>query len=74
MILCGTCGGVMEEEYTTIKRIVGDKILLIRHVPCYRCKQCGEIEYDYRVAKTIQKIVKRYKTISKNTEIAYIAA
>ncbi|MCH5304722.1 MAG: YgiT-type zinc finger protein, partial [Ruminococcus sp.] len=39
---CCYCGGDTAESTTTYVAEIGERIIIIKHVPCEKCTQCGE--------------------------------
>ena len=60
---CFMCKGDMEESKTThVIELENNCIIIIKNVPCRRCKQCGEVWYSGTVAAQIEKIVDAMET------------
>lgn len=47
---CIYCKGNMESDFTDLKTCV----IIIRNVPCYKCKQCGEVAFDFSVGERLE--------------------
>ena len=43
---CCYCGGDMIEATTTYFEQLENTIVIIKNVPCHKCKQCGEVVYN----------------------------
>jgi YgiT-type zinc finger domain-containing protein len=56
---CGICKAEMEERGTTYTEDVGDRVVVIRNVPGYVCKECGNIWYKGNIAAQLQTEVDR---------------
>ena len=54
---CGLCKGDMKEDFTTSVTVFDDCIIIIKHVPCYKCTQCGEVAYNGETMEHIEQIV-----------------
>lgn len=67
---CFYCKGDMVESTTTYMEDVGDCIVIIKNVPCNKCKQCGEISYSGTVVRQIEKIIDNLKNTL--TEVAIV--
>ncbi len=47
MIDCLSCkSGKMVDSTTTYTAVLGNCILIIKNVPCVKCKQCGDVLYN----------------------------
>lgn len=57
IMLCITCGAAAEKGYTTDVTDLGNCLVIIRNVPCYKCTECNEIMYTGDVVQQIEKIV-----------------
>ena len=60
---CGSCGGTMVEGLTTDVTDLGNMVIIIRNVPCFKCIECNDIFYTASVLKQLEKIIgeaKRY--------------
>lgn len=44
-VMCMNCGGIAAKSTTIHSSKVGERIVITRNVPCYRCERCGEISY-----------------------------
>ena len=40
---CMKCGAEVEKSFTTDIFDLGECILIIRNIPCYKCEECTEI-------------------------------
>ncbi|MBQ0166819.1 MAG: type II toxin-antitoxin system MqsA family antitoxin [Treponema sp.] len=58
---CFMCKGKNVEDTTTFMCDLGNCIVIIKNVPCFRCTQCGEISYSDEVSKNIQKIIEKLR-------------
>ena len=54
---CFYCKGDMTDGTTTYVADVGNCIIIIKNVPCVKCKQCGEVAYTGDVAQQLEYIV-----------------
>lgn len=68
---CFFCRGELEEATTTHVVTLKNCIIIIKNVPCLRCKQCGEESYSNDVAMQLERIVKAVKQ-AVTTEIAVL--
>lgn len=67
---CFKCKGVMQEGLTTFVSDVDNFCIVIRHVPCMKCDDCGEVAFSGEVAESLERIVNAAKGIF--TEVAVI--
>ncbi|MBD5081151.1 MAG: YgiT-type zinc finger protein [Ruminococcaceae bacterium] len=67
---CFYCKGEMEETTTTHVEEIGECVIVIKHVPCYKCKKCGEIAYTGSVIKRLEEITEQLE--KSLTEVAIV--
>ena len=53
-MLCVNCGSRAEKGFTTSVTDLGNCLIIIRNVPCYKCTQCNEVTYTGDVVKMIE--------------------
>lgn len=59
---CITCGSEkITESQTATLRECGDKFIVIKNIPCYKCESCGEIILRGDVCDILSEIVEREK-------------
>lgn len=63
------CGATAEKGYTTDVTDLGNCLVIIRNVPCYKCKECNEIIYTGDVVKRLEKIVETAKKYMQEISI-----
>lgn len=68
-MLCMECGATAEKGYTTDVTDLGNCLVIIRNVPCYKCKECNEIIYTGDVVKRLEKIVETAKKYMQEISI-----
>lgn len=69
---CFKCGADMEASYTTDVTDIGNCLIIVRNVPCFKCIECDEIFYTGTVVKQLEMIIDRAKqAISEITVIDY---
>lgn len=56
---CYYCGGEQIEKMTTFLYEENDQVWIIRNVPAYVCKQCGEKEYTQDMTHRILTYLKQ---------------
>jgi YgiT-type zinc finger domain-containing protein len=67
---CFKCKGEMRQGFTTYVTDTDDSCIVVRHVPCLQCENCGEVAYTGDVAENLEKIVKAAKQTL--TEVAVV--
>lgn len=73
---CSYCGNEMLETTTThVEEMGGNTILVIKGVPCYKCKECSEIHYTMDVLMKLEALVNKFKeTLSTDMIVEYSVA
>ena len=54
---CFYCKGDMEEGFTTHVAEFEHGIVIIKNVPCLKCKQCGEVIYSGEIMQQLDQIL-----------------
>lgn len=49
---------------------LADKVFVIKNVPCYKCKQCGEVVYNGVVVRRLEQITDQLENVL--TEVAIV--
>lgn len=57
---CDLCNGKLHEGKTEFVAIVGDKVVVIKDVPAYICKECGEAYFTPEFSRKIDKIMREF--------------
>lgn len=68
-MVCMKCGAKTEKSYTTSVTELGNGLLIVRNVPCYKCTECNEIIYTGDVVKRLEQIVEQAKKFSQEISI-----
>ena len=69
---CFFCRGDMTDGITTHVADIGSCVIIVRNVPCHKCKQCGEVSYCLEVAERLEQIVNMLKnTLVEVTIVKY---
>ena len=72
---CFYCNGDMEEGTTTHAVTLKDCVVVVKDVPCTRCKQCGEAYFSDRIADELERIMDSFrKTKTEIAVVSYAAA
>lgn len=67
---CVSCKKEMFESLTTDVTDLGNIVIIIRNVPCFKCKECSE---EFYTAETIKKLESIVNDVKKSLqEIAII--
>ncbi len=67
---CFSCAAKLEKGFTTHTVELEKGVVIIRHVPCLKCTECGEIFYDDDVIESLEKIVEDARKISGEIFVA----
>lgn len=67
---CFYCAGDMIETTTTYFQELKNTMVIIKNVPCYKCRKCGEIAYSATVVGRLEQITKELEKVL--TEIAVV--
>ena len=51
---CFFCKDEMTESTNTYMQDLGSCIVIIKNVPCLKCRQCGEVSYSGTVVRQIE--------------------
>lgn len=68
-MLCGNCGSRAEKGFTTSVTDLGNCLIIIRNVPCYKCTQCNEVIYTGDVIKKIEEIIEHCRNMMQEISI-----
>lgn len=72
---CFYCKGSMVESTTTHVVEIGECVIIIKHVPCQKCSQCGEVVYTGSVVERLEQITEQLeKTLTEVAIVNYSAA
>ena len=53
---CFYCKGTMENSYTSYMADLDGHYVIIKNVPCHKCKQCGEVSYSGETVARFEEI------------------
>lgn len=67
---CFKCASSMQPAFTTDVVDLGNCLVIVRNVPCFKCIECDEIFYNGTVMKKLEKIIESAK--NSVNEIAII--
>lgn len=68
-MLCANCGSRVEKGFTTSVTDLGNCLIIIRNVPCYKCTKCNEVTYTGDVVKNIEEIIEHCKKMMQEVSI-----
>jgi YgiT-type zinc finger domain-containing protein len=68
---CSLCEGELEEQMTTFVYEEHGQVWVVRNVPAFVCRQCGEKEYS---PETTRRILALVKTSAPPVEILHVPA
>lgn len=70
MIDCLSCkSGKMAESVTIYTAVLKNCILIIKNVPCVKCKQCGDVLYNTDVLEKIDHIAAMAEKMASEVSI-----
>ena len=68
-MLCTECGANADKGYTTDVTVLGNCLIIVRNVPCYKCIECNETIYTADVLKRLEEIVEQAKKMMQEISI-----
>lgn len=68
-MVCMKCYAKAEKGYTTSITDLGNCLLIVRNVPCYKCEECNEIIYTGDVIKRLEYIIEQAKQFTQEISI-----
>lgn len=63
------CGADAEKGFTTDVTDLGNCLVIVRNVPCYKCKECNEVIYTGDVVQHLEKIIEMAKKMMQEISI-----
>jgi YgiT-type zinc finger domain-containing protein len=63
------CGTKAKKDFTTDVTDLGNCLVIIRNVPCYKCTECSEVIYTADVVKHLEDIVEQAKKLMQEISI-----
>ena len=52
---CFYCKDDMQPGATTHMEEYGDRIVVVKHVPCMKCSQCGEVAFSGETVRRLEQ-------------------
>ncbi len=67
---CFSCkSDTMEKSSSTYTAQSTNCIIIIKNVPCMKCRQCGDVVYNTKILKKIEEIIKRMEEFASEVAI-----
>jgi YgiT-type zinc finger domain-containing protein len=66
---CYFCGGKLEYKYATIPFVMNETVVVMRNVPAYVCKQCGEAIMDSPIAHRVDELLQQAYLIHSEVSV-----
>ena len=68
-MMCLKCGLAAEKGFTTSVTDLGDCLVIIRNVPCFKCAECDEVTYTADVVQRLEKMIEASKNLLQDISI-----
>ena len=68
-MMCMECGAKTEKGFTTDVTDLGNCLIIVRNVPCFKCTECNEIIYTGDVMKRLEEIIAEAKKLTQEISI-----
>lgn len=68
-MMCIECGTKAVPGFTTDVTDIGNCLIIIRNVPCFKCTECNEIIYTGDVVQHLEKIIETSKQMMQEISI-----
>ncbi len=66
---CIECGANAKKSTSTSVTDLGNCLIIVRNVPCYKCDECNEIIYTADVVKKLEQIIESAKKLMQDISI-----
>ena len=66
---CPKCGSNTYKSTTTSVTDLGECIVIVRNVPCFKCEECNEIMYTLGVTDRLEQIINQAKQIMQGIAV-----
>ena len=63
------CYTEANKGFTTSVTDLGNCLLIVRNVPCYKCEECSEIIYTGDVVRRLEQIIEQAKQFTQEISI-----
>lgn len=74
MNICFFCKGSMADDITNYMVDLNGHFIIIKNVPCHKCKQCGEVSFSGETVVKIEQIIESLKEVLTEVAIVEYAA
>lgn len=68
-MLCMECGATSEKGFTTDVTDLGNCLVIVRNVPCYKCTECSEITYTTDIIEHLEQIIESAKKLMQEISV-----
>ena len=68
-MMCVECGAKAQEGFTTDVTDLGNCLVIVRNVPCYKCSECNEVIYTGDVVRKLEEIVDAAKKLLQDISV-----
>ena len=68
-MVCMKCYAEAKKGLATSVTDLGNCLLIVRNVPCYKCEECNEIIYTGDVVKRLEQIIEQAKQFTQEISI-----
>lgn len=66
---CFKCGLTTKKSTTTSVTDLGDCLIIVRNVPCYKCAECDEVYYTGDVVEKLEEIINAAKKMMQEISV-----
>ena len=66
---CPECGAAVEKGVTTSVTDLEKCLIIVRNVPCYKCRECNESIYTADVVQHLEQIIGAAKKLMQQISI-----
>ena len=68
-MLCIKCETQTEKSTTTYVEDLGNCLVIVRNVPCYKCLECSEVTFTGDVVEKLEEIVETAKKFMQEISV-----
>ena len=62
-MICLECGASVEKGTTANVTEIGDSLVIVRKVPCFKCSKCNEVTYSADIIQQLERIIESSKCV-----------
>lgn len=66
---CQVCGAPTKKGLTASVTDLGECLIIVRNVPCYKCSECNEVIYTADVVQHLEKVIESAKKLMQEVSI-----